>query len=231
MLNTRIKQHMLSLGADACGIANYERFRSAPKGFSPQDIAPHCQSVVVFGKAIPKGLTQIESRLIYGHYNTLICSEVDRIALQGALWLEGQFSAIAVPMPCDSPYEYWDEETHSGKGLLSMKHAAVWAGLGQLGKNSLLIHPQFGNLLTIGAILTDLNLPSDAGCDSLCIKGCSKCIDACPVHAIDNGAVNQQRCRLHTYGKTARGFDTVDCNRCRVVCPVRYGRMETVEKQ
>lgn len=23
--------------------------------------------------------------------------------------------------------------------------------------------------------------------------------------------------------KTARGFDTVDCNRCRTVCPMRFG--------
>lgn len=28
-------------------------------------------------------------------------------------------------MPCDNPYEYWDEEKLQGKGLISMKHTAV----------------------------------------------------------------------------------------------------------
>ena len=38
-----------------------------------------------------------------------------------------------------------------------------------------------------------------------------------------DGSVDQKRCRINTYGKTARGFDTVDCNNCRTVCPMRFG--------
>ena len=61
-------------------------------------------------------------------------------------------------MPCDNSYEYWDEEKLQGKGLISMKHTAVLCGIGALGKNTLLLNPQHGNELTIGVILTDLNL-------------------------------------------------------------------------
>jgi predicted O-methyltransferase YrrM len=50
-----------------------------------------------------------------------------------------------------------------------------------------------------------------------------KGIVSCPANAIENGTVNQKLCRTHTYGKTKRGFDTVDCNRCRTVCPMCYG--------
>ena len=39
-----------------------------------------------------------------------------------------------------------------------MKHTAVLCGIGALGKNTLLLNPQYGNELTIGVILTDLNL-------------------------------------------------------------------------
>lgn len=218
-----IKKLIISCGADVCGIANISRFESAPKGFSPKDIYEDCQSVIVFGKALPKGLTQVDSRLIYGHYNSFICSEVDRIALNGARLLEEQCNATAVPMPCDSPYEYWDKDTLTGKGLISMKHAAVLAGLGELGKNSLLINPQYGNLLIIGAILIDLELQSDELSKNICLENCMKCIKACPVNAIENGTVNQKLCRQNTYGKTERGFSTVDCNKCRVVCPKKYG--------
>lgn len=149
---------------------------------------------------------------------------MDEIAFQSAKMIEQDHGGIALPLPCDGPYEYWEEANSLGKGLISMKHAAVLGGIGRIGKNTLLLNPQYGNLLTVGAILTDLDLKSDVACDNICIDGCTKCLDACPVNAIENGTVNQQRCRTNTNGKTARGFDTVDCNLCRVVCPMRFGR-------
>lgn len=218
-----IKRAILSYGADVCGISNIERFGSAPIGFSPNDIYAGCKSVIAFGKVLPKGLTLVDSRFVYGHYNSLICNDIDAIALRGAKYLEEQFCAIAVPLPCDDPYEYWEKETLTGKGLISMKHAAVLSGLGQLGKNSLLLNPHYGNLLAVGVVLTNLELPADELCQEICIRSCTKCIDACPVGAIQNGEVNQTYCRQNTYGKTARGFDTVDCNRCRTVCPMKFG--------
>ena len=35
-----IKEIMLSLGADLCGIASIERFADAPKGYHPLDVMP-----------------------------------------------------------------------------------------------------------------------------------------------------------------------------------------------
>lgn len=223
-MENKIKQAIISYGADVCGIANIDRFSDSPKGFSPTDIFKECKSVITFGIALPKGLTKIEPRLIYGHFNYDICHEVDKIALSSAKLIEREFSGIAVPVPCDSPYEYWDEENMCGKGLISMKHAAVLSGIGTLGKNTLLLNPQYGNLLTIGAILTNLNLKSDELCENICIEKCTRCIDNCPTSAISDNHVNQKLCRLNTYGKTNRGFDTVDCNKCRIVCPMRYGK-------
>ena len=145
------------------------------------------------------------------------------IAFKSAKRIELDFGCNAVPIPCNCPYEYWDGDKMEGRGLLSMKHLAVQAGLGSLGKNTLFIHRRFGNLLTLGVILTDLELHSDPLSRNLCITDCRKCIEACPVSAIEDGSVNQKLCREHTYGKTARGFDTVDCNRCRIICPLNKG--------
>ena len=39
----------------------------------------------------------------------------------------------------------------------------------------------------------------------------------------DCKSVTQKKCRQNTYGNTARGFDTVDCNKCRRECPMRDG--------
>jgi len=101
-----------------------------------------------------------------------------------------------------------------------MKHAAVQAGLGSLGKNTLFISKHYGNMVILGAILTNLTLPSDMVSENICITNCNKCAESCPVQAIANGTVNQKLCRENTYNKTERGFDTVDCNKCRVVCPI-----------
>ena len=48
--------------------------------------------------------------------------------------MKRDFHGVAVPIPADGPVEYWDEEELEGRGILSMKHAAVNAGLGTLGK-------------------------------------------------------------------------------------------------
>ena len=34
----KVKQIMMSLGADLCGIASIDRFADAPKGFHPVDV-------------------------------------------------------------------------------------------------------------------------------------------------------------------------------------------------
>lgn len=222
-MKEKIKEIVLSLGADVCGIANIDRFIDAPKGFSPTDIFSDCKSVITFGIALPKGITKIEPRIIYGHFNDISCLQVDVVSYRAAKIVEEEFGCYAVPIPCDSPYDFWDEENMEGHGLISMKHAAVLAGIGAIGKSTLLLNNKFGNLLTIGAILTNLNMQSDELCEGICIDECNKCIDSCPVGAIEGGYVNQKLCRNNTYGKNERGFDIVNCNICRNICPMRYG--------
>ena len=223
-MEEKIKKIITDLGASVCGSSSVERFKEVPEGFSPTDIYSECKSVIAFGVNLPKGLTKLKSSLIYGHFNYFSCSIVDKIAFDGAKIIEEKFNCFSLPMPCDNPYEYWDEDKLEGKGLISMKHTAILCGIGALGKNTLLLNPKYGNELTIGAILTDLELKSDDLCENICIKECHKCIENCPVGAIQEGKVVQKLCRNNAYGKTKRGFDTVECNKCRKVCPMRYGK-------
>lgn len=217
-----IREKALALGANLCGFAGIERFAQAPQGFHPLDIYPDCKSVVVVARAMPKGLAKVPPRLIYGHGNELCKQAVDACVQQLALYIE-TLGAIAVPLPSDGPYDVWDADTLTGKGILSMKHAAVLAGVGFMGKSTLLIHERYGTLLTLGVILTDLPLPSDPLAPSRCIPGCHRCIDACPSGALGGPTVNQQRCREHTYGTNSRGFSVVNCSACRTVCPLAFG--------
>jgi epoxyqueuosine reductase QueG len=77
-------------------------------------------------------------------------------------------------------------------------------------------------MLVLGAVLTDIDLPSDPPAKSICIENCSLCIRNCPVQALNGRSAIQKRCRPNTYGVNARGYETVNCNRCRTcekVCP------------
>ena len=218
-----VREKILDLGADVCGFAGIERFALTPDNFHPTDLFEDCKSVISVGIALPKGLFRVNPRLLYGHFNTEVKHKVDEIVFAAAKIIEKEYKGICVPVPSDDPYEYWEAETMTGKGLLSMKHVAVACGIGQIGKSSLLLNPLYGNRLTLSAILTDVVFESDPLCENICIQSCTRCIDACPVSAIQDKSVMQKKCRENTYGKTARGFDTVDCNMCRSVCPMRDG--------
>lgn len=221
-MEERIKEIVLKAGADVCGIANIERFAGAPEGFHPRDIFQGCRSVVVFGKRLPKGLAFVSPRIVYNYAGDVILRELDRISYEAAIAIE-DIGGTAVPLPSDTPYDYWETETMTGRGIMSMRHAAVLAGLGSFGKNTLVINRKYGNMLSYGAVLTDLDLKSDDMSEELCIKGCRKCLDACPTKALDGSTANQSLCRPHTYGANARGFGIVNCNKCRVVCPRVFG--------
>jgi len=219
----QVKSIILNLGADLCGIANIDRFADTPDGFHPLDIYKECKSVIVFAKRLPKGLAYVNPRIVYNHANNLSKNEVDRITYEASILIE-QLDCVVVPLPCDGPYEYWEKDNLKGKGLLSMRHAAVRAGLGSLGKNTLLINKLYGNFLTLGAVLTDLDLKSDPLSEELCIENCRLCLDNCPVKALDGKIAIQRLCRPHAYATNDRGFEVVNCNKCRTVCPVKFGK-------
>ena len=218
----KIKQTIFNEGADLCGIANIDRFSNAPAGFHPLDLFKECKSVIVFAKRLPRGLAYVNPRIIYNHANELNKNAVDEITYEVSIAIE-QLGCTTIPLPCDSPYEYWEKDNLKGKGILSMRHAAVLAGLGSLGKNTLLINRQYGNFLTLGAILTNLDLKSDPLSKELCVENCSLCIDNCPVKALNGQTTNQKLCRPYTYGTNDRGFDVVNCNKCRTICPRKFG--------
>ena len=221
-MKNAIKSMILGLGADVCGFAAAQDLADAPEGFRPTDIFAKCKSVIVFGIALPRGLAEVAS-LIYGHFNYKICPEVDTIAFHAAKNIEEYYGGCAVPLPSDGPYDYWDAEKMEGRGLMSMKHAAVAAGLGTLGKSTLLLNSKYGNMLILGALLTDLEMESDPPADNICIEECDLCISICPSDVMDGSSVVQKKCRLNTYGTNARGFDTVNCNKCRTICPMKFG--------
>lgn len=220
-----IKEFVLRAGADACGVANVDRFADAPKGFHPKDVYSKCESVIVFIKQMPTGIIFADNPVPYTHAAQKTYEALDQIGVQLCSYLQ-KFKVNGIPIPADNPYIYWDQENMHGQGILSLRHAAYLAGLGILGKNTLLINEKIGNMAYIGAVLIDAKVEQDPLVEDLkCPTNCSKCLDACPQNALDGTTVNQKLCREKSILKTERGWGLYACSECRKACVLRLGKM------
>lgn len=226
LTSATIKSLILSLGADKCGIAGIDRMTSAPKGFHPTDIWKDSRSVVVFLKRMPDAVIHAENPVPYTVTANLIYNELDRIGLEFSYAIEKE-NIRAVPVTTDVPYLSWDENRKHGMGILSLRHAAFHAGLGILGRNTLLINRDWGNMVYIGAVLVDKEFESDAYETSFtCPEDCRLCLDICPSGALDGITVIQEYCRKISCLDHPRGWEIYACNECRKVCPLRNGKPE-----
>ena len=72
--------------------------------------------------------------------------------------------------------------------ILERDHGAR-AGLGFIGKNTLLISPQIGSTFFLGEILTTLDLPPSPPVRMPSCGSCTRCLDVCPTHAFPTAYV------------------------------------------
>ncbi len=215
----KIKDLAMSLGADLCGIATAERFAGAPEGHHPVDIFPDCKSVLVYAKRVPAGTLVIDNCVPYTRVNSIVTQEVDMLGVRLSLALEGM-DIRSVPVPSDDPYEHWEADRQYGRAILSMRHAGYLAGLGVLGKNTLLINEKYGNMVQLGAVLADVELkPDEIATYKGCLTDCHNCLDSCPQHALNGITVDQKLCRPISNYVNEKGFVLKKCNVCRRICP------------
>jgi len=107
---------------------------------------------------------------------------------------------------------------------------AINAGLGELGRNGLLIHEDYGPRLQLAAVTTDLPMavdqPVDIGVEDFC-KLCMKCARNCPsysigfgdkvvVNGVEKWAINVDSCYKYRLAGQGRW---INCLKCVSSCP------------
>jgi len=119
------------------------------------------------------------------------------------------------------------------------KAYAARAGLGWIGKNTLLLNERFGSWLVLGEIVTDLELDYDAPVPDQC-GACEKCMYACPTSALIEPRI-LDACRCISYLtiesksqvpaelQSKIGNRLFGCDECQNVCPFNQNKIPSNE--
>jgi epoxyqueuosine reductase len=235
-----IKNKALSLGFDACGIAEV-KFLSNEYNYlikwlqekkngnleyltanieqktDPSKIDPSYKSVIGVLQSYANTATQHPqafykiTKYAYGRdYHALLKEKLSFLSEE----IKKEFPDAVMQVCVDS-------------NLLLEKAWALQCGLGWRGKNSLLLNKDLGSFVFIGLILTDLELEQDELVPDYC-GSCNKCREACPVDALEDAyQLNASKCisritieRSDETDADKKTFGWIyGCDLCQDVCP------------
>lgn len=241
LLKKEIQEFMAPLATEV-GFAPVNRFDQAPEKHHPTVICKDAQTVIVFGIVVPRGMLHSPNYHLYFLHRTYhsVYMHMDEIGLKLSNFIESKGNYMAVPIPSFAPLVYNDLMPW---GILSLKHAAVNAGLGAFGKSGLMYHPKHGSLLRLGAVITSASFEGDPMItDDPCPEKCKACQKACPSGALDvNGSFKKEVCLPYSIKhaiypialKDEKGLNHIEriinttgynywltCNECLRVCPL-----------
>lgn len=212
---------------DKFGIASAESFERAPAGTRPTDLMPQCKSVIVFAVKHLDVFATSCNLACQAYSQDVTNRETLHQAYRISRFMEkhGLNAFPIVASVCMWPFG--KEEDVAGR--ISLRHAAQLAGLGHIGRNAMLVTPEYGPRVQLGAILTDAELPPSPMLVENPCTACDLCIAECPADALqapppadEYSPVDREKCmdfRREHGGKSPLGYPNA-CGICRAVCPV-----------
>ncbi|RZA06111.1 MAG: tRNA epoxyqueuosine(34) reductase QueG [Proteobacteria bacterium] len=123
-----------------------------------------------------------------------------------------------------------ESKAYVDTGAINERAYAAQGGVGWVGKNAMLIHPEEGSWLWLGEVVTRAELDPDRPMADHCGK-CRRCLDACPTGAIleDLRAIDSRKClsywNIEHRGPIPKEFHKpmgewlLGCDICQEVCP------------
>ena len=221
--NAAVQDAISNLDVDAVGIASLDDLKGSKLEETALRLLPETRSIVVLAMEIyPEilGLTRPGREMGKASLNDLLDRNSDflygrltKAAYDVAKASRGH-GCKALPLPATG----CPMDARFLEAVFSYKHAGQAAGLGYIGRGSLLITPDFGPRVRLSCCLTEAPLePTRASVVSGC-GSCEICIDNCPAGALSQPqaeeayAINKFACSLF---RNASG----GCSECLRLCP------------
>ena len=226
-LTQEVKKRVLAEGMDLVGITPVDRLKGAPEGRRPIDTLPTANSVIVAAVHVLDSVYDLPyTRYEYTNQFFVLNSMLNSMAFKVSRFLES-YGYRTIPIPAAYP-----RINKLLCGVLSHRHAAVQAGLGEMALNNLLTTPQFGSRLRLVTIVTEAPLNPDPPFEgNLCLKKRKECqlvcVKNCPVQAIsEEGIIDKTSC-LH-YQEQIMPWSAAElrCGVCIASCPLGERKWE-----
>lgn len=235
-----IKQEALRLGFDACGIC-----RATDSGEEERYmrwLADNCQATMSYmernidKRVDPRKLVDGAKSIISVALNYYPHQKQATHAPQFAYYAYGKDYHYVVKDKLKQLYDFIQSRYPEMTGRYFSDSAPVlerfWAaqaGIGFVGKNSLLIIPGKGSFFFLGELIVDIELDYDSPVSENC-GSCTRCIDACPTGAIDQPyRVDANRCisyqtienrwEISSFVAPRLKNYVFGCDICQKVCP------------
>ena len=200
-LTQQVKDFALEkLGVDLIGVAGVERFARAPDGHRPEQLLPGARSVIVVaGRTLDSTFLSPNPRVYVLRYSQLRL-HYQEVGYEMCRFLEDR-GHWAINFPSTAP----QDSGPVGRLVFadfSHRHAAELAGLGRIGRNSLLITPQYGPRVWLMSVITTAELdPDPMLSEEVCLgEECNLCVEKCPEHALSGERTDVNKC-LQGYGR------------------------------
>jgi epoxyqueuosine reductase len=226
-LDEELEVYAEKLGVDLFGVADLSSAKSYIENQSSKYVASFPRSVSLGIRLLDQVIDQLYNHsdlgtisIYRGLYST-VNAALDRAAFMVAKKIQEEgFKAYMIPA---------SSMLNNGKLEATFPHkiAANLAGLGWIGKNCLLITPEYGPRVRLTTVLTDAPLSTGSPIKNRC-GNCTRCTDICPSKAILGRVFNSDEprdmrikaelCDRYTENRM-KTFGDVNCGLCVYVCP------------
>jgi epoxyqueuosine reductase QueG len=177
-VSATIEAYARELGVPLFGVAEISQVRD--EFALPERLKDRFSQAISMGKRLVgdvlEDIQDGPTQLYFHHYRQLNFF-LDRAALLVSSRVQ-DMGFHALPIPASQVIDWQKQRAH-----LSHKKIGRLAGLGWIGRNNLLVNPDFGARFRLVTVLTDMPLepskPMEADCGA-----CRKCLSTCPADAI-----------------------------------------------
>ena len=164
---------------DTIGVADLGALRAREPDAMAEAPAEFTRGIAFGIRLADAVVDQIDDRptSLYFHVYRQVNYSLDRAGMSLALALQ-RAGYRALPVPASQI-----TRADGRRGLVSHRLIGYFAGLGWIGKPTLLVHPKFGGRVRYASVLTDAPYPANQPLEDNC-GDCRRCVDACPAGAI-----------------------------------------------